>query len=88
MRQRSIVDQMIHIEECIKNQKTIQVINIPVGWTPNDLIRHYTELYNILDEAKGQPEYLLKAWLGGAKTRRATNFTTTQEIEILEELTK
>lgn len=88
MRQRAIVDQMIHIDNCIKNEKIIKVISIPAGWTPHDLIRHYIELYNILDEAKTHPEYILKAWLGSAKKRSFSDFTTSKEIEILEEITQ
>lgn len=87
MRQRSIIDQLIHIKDCVINEKPIKVIGIPDGWTPHDLTTHYIELYNILDESKKQPDHILKAWLGNAKTREDLVFTTKKEIEILEELT-
>jgi len=79
---------MIHIEDCLKHNKMINVINIPNGWTPYNLIKHYIELYNILDEAKKHPEPILKDWLGNAKKRSFSDFTTSKEIEILEEITQ
>lgn len=79
---------MITIEQAIKEMKPIKVINAPVAWTPNDLIRHYIDLYNVLDEAKKRSEAGLRTWLKEAQTRPLQDFTTQREAEILEELLK
>jgi hypothetical protein len=87
MYQRKLLDQMMHIKKSIKSGKTIEVLGIPANWTPHDLITHYIELYNILDEAKSLPDASLIEWAKGAKSREDLSFTFKQESKILSELT-
>ncbi len=88
MKQRQILDSMMHIKMCIKTNREFQVVNLPGDWTPNELIRHYIDLYNILDEAKKHPKHILHSWLEKAQDRKTDDFTTKREIGILKELTQ